>query len=114
MKVIAWKAWFAGGVVFCSDGVTWDELPDDGMLGLVTVFDERNTANGIRLKRHVDGCDWYWQAPGLDGEPIFGYSDDDPDEIRDRYPGAVVKRGKWTSDPEMSRVIDEMNGWNVD
>ena len=113
MHVIAWRAWYAGGASYCSSGTSWDELPDDGVLGVVTIFSKR-APNGARLKRMIDGRDWYWRAPGLDGEPIYGFSDDDPDEIRDRYPGAELKRGKWTSDPEMSRVMAEMNAWTVE
>lgn len=114
MKVIAWKVWYTGGAAFCSDAASWNDLPDDGVLGVVTVFDDRHTGTGARLKRSIDGRDWYWRSPGIDGEPIFGFSDDDPDEIRSRYPGAVLLRGKWASDPEMYRVMDEMNGWTVE
>lgn len=113
MRVIAWKVWYYGGAAFCSDSVTWAELPDDGVLGIVTVFDERNPHNGERFRRVIDGRDWYWKAPGPEGEPIFGFSDDDPTEILDRYPGASLKRGKWTSDPEMSRVNREMQEWTI-
>lgn len=114
MRVIAWKAWFAGGAAYCSSGTRWEELPSDGMLGVVTVFDERHTGTGERLRRVINGRDWYWTAPAPDGETIYGYSDDDPEEIRDRYPGAVLVRGKWTSDPEMARVSLEMQEWNVE
>jgi len=112
MRVVAWKAWYVGGAAFCSTEVEWSELPDDGMLGYVILFDQLGP-DGKHLHRISTGRDWYWKSDGMKEDPIYGYSDDEPAEILARYPSASLKRGKWTDDPEMYRVSAEMQGWDV-
>jgi hypothetical protein len=106
MKTLAWKAWYVGGRSFCSEGTTWEELPDDGMLGLVVVFDEVAEPSLTRMHRFVSGTDLYWMVDIL-GEPTIcqGQHEDKPET---RYPGAVIKRGAWTSDEEMAKVNEQM------
>jgi hypothetical protein len=105
MDILAWKAWYSGGRAFCSTGTDWADLPDEGVLGIVVVFDEVSPA-GTRLHRFVSGTDLYWMVDIL-GHPTIcqGSHDDKPER---RYPGASIKKGVWTSDEEMARVNDEM------
>lgn len=101
-----------GGGSYCSTSVQWEDLPEDGMLGYVILFDQR-ADSGRRHHRIASGRDWYWMSPGVDGNPIFAESNDTKEEILDRYPGAILRRGKWTSDPEMYRVLRHMNEWDL-
>lgn len=112
MKVIAWKAWYCGGMAVCSTEAEWENLPDDGMLGYVVLFNELKE-DGKHHHRISTGRDWYWKSAGMRDDPIYGYSNDEPEEIRRRYPGANLKRGKWTDDPEMYRVSAEMAEWDL-
>lgn len=102
MDMIAWKAWFSGGRSWCSSGTPWEDLPEEGVIGVVIVFDD-----GTR--RNMTGSDMYWMVELL-GKPTLcqGLHDDRPAE---RYPGASIKRGVWTSDEEMRRVLHEMGEW---
>jgi hypothetical protein len=109
VDVLAWKAWYRGGQAFCSTGREWDELPDEGVLGIVVLFDETGPGSNIPLRRMVSGSDLYW-ACEIDGHWTIcqGAHEDRPEK---RYPGAIIKRGVWTSDEEMQRVNDEMRDW---
>lgn len=109
MRTFAWKAWYTGGRAFCSDGTDWADLPDDGVLGIVVVFDEVSQPSGERFRRLVSGSDLYWMVDLL-GSPTIcqGAHEDRPDK---RYPGAMIKRGTWTSDEDMQRVNAEMAVW---
>jgi hypothetical protein len=95
--VARWRAWFTKGRVF--DGRTfedWRALPDDGVLSVMLWFDD-----GTR--RVQQGNDFYFATP--DG--VFGHNDHPPQETIERYPGASVKRGMWTTDAEMEQVAKE-------
>lgn len=86
------RAWYTEGRVYEGHGYDdWCALPDDGVLTVMLYH-----ADGTR--RVEQGNDYYWATP--DG--IYGHSDDQ--QIEDRYPGASVKRGKWTTDEEMGHV----------
>jgi hypothetical protein len=99
MKVVAWKAWYRGDLAFCSTGYEWEDLPDEGVVGVVIVFDDAT-------RRNMTGSDFYWMATIL-GQPTLcqGLHDDNPAE---RYPGASIKKGVWTTDDEMRRVLGKM------
>jgi hypothetical protein len=109
MRMTAWKAWYRGGSSYCSSGVDWADLPDDGLLGIVIVFDEFAPGTTTRLRRIVSGSDLYWMVDLL-GRPTIcqGSHEDKPEK---RYPGASIKKGVWTSDEEMQRVNAEMAEW---
>lgn len=102
MKMIAWKAWYRGGEAYCSAGCRWEDLPEEGVLGVSILFDNDN-------RRFMTGSDHYWMVDIL-GEPTLcqGLHDDKPAK---RYPGASIKRGVWTSDEEMQTVMGKMADW---
>jgi hypothetical protein len=109
MEVVAWKAWYHGGRAFCSTGAPWEDLPDEGVLGVVMVFDEKSPGTDVQMRRMMAGSDLYWGCEiGGHFTLCEGSHEDLPQE---RYPGASVKRGVWTSDEEMSRVNEEMRDW---
>jgi hypothetical protein len=109
MDVLVWKAWYRDGKAFCSTGTKWAELPDEGVLGVVIVFDEISPGTEVRQRRMMAGSDLYWACEiGEHWTLCEGSHEDRPEE---RYPGAVIKRGVWTSDEEMQRVNEEMRDW---
>ena len=105
-QMIAWKAWYRGGRAFCSTGTTFAELPDDGALGFVVLFDEISGPSGMHFKKQYSGGDLYWLVDILGKLTLCqGSHDDQPEK---RYPGAIIKRGAWTSDQEMQLVNAQM------
>lgn len=102
--VVRWRAWYVGGQVFDGESFEdWRRLPDDGVLEVLVMFEgERRTS------RFMSGNDRYWSTP--DG--VWAHSDDPHDEIAERYPGASIKRGMWTTDAEMNRVHVEAVAFN--
>jgi hypothetical protein len=93
-----WRVWYDGGRVFDSDEISWEALPDDGVQFV------RVDVEGLGW-RTMDGCDWYFKAGDL-----IACNNDAPDEILRRYPGAILKRGRWTSDEETTRIHAEAEG----
>lgn len=90
----AFKICYKGGAVVHGDGFDdWKAAPDDGVLRVdVQVSNDHTQA--------LYGREQYFATP--DG--VWGHSDDSIEEVRKRYPGAAVKRGKWTTAPEMKAV----------
>jgi hypothetical protein len=108
MKVIGWKVWADDGQVYSSKEYPWEKVPGDGLLGMVVYFDEKAPdGNPLRRVAYGGNCDYYFRAPGPVG-PIYGHSNDDPETITTRYPGASVKRGKWTDEATMYAAADAM------
>lgn len=102
MDMVAWKAWYRGGEIFCSPGTEWEDLPDEGVVGVAMRFD-----NGHY--RVMTGSDYYWMVEILGKLTLCqGLHEDKPAE---RYPGASIKVGVWTSDEEMQRVLQAMADW---
>lgn len=109
MEVFSWKAWYRGGPTYCSTGHEFKHLPDDGLLGIVIVFDQTSPNSDTRLRRIVSGSDLYWCCELLGKFTICQGSHEDKPEKR--YPGCIIKKGAWTSDEEMDRVNNEMRDW---
>jgi hypothetical protein len=110
MRVMAIAWWYVNGVAGTADTPTdeellaaWRNLPDDGALAFKFFYDAKAPT---RLAQHLNGNDWYWLQP-TDSGVLFGHSDDAPEEIAARYPGAILKRGKWTTAEDMQRVVAE-------
>lgn len=98
-----WRAWFVGGEVYVSTETAPSELPDDGCLGVIHY-------TGLETpKRHLhSGEDLYFWWDGPEGL-VIGSNSDDPDVTRQRYPGCVIVRGKWTTPERMAAVQRQMN-----
>lgn len=104
MKVLGWALVYTtdGGLrVYHSDEWAWSDLPADGVLDGVLL---KEGDDGRRCRQTLGGSDYYWRAPHPSGEYIYGHSNDPPAEIAARYPGAVILRGKWTTDREMAEA----------
>lgn len=102
MKVIGWRIWYADGTSISSRESSWEDAPDDGVLFVMVYRD-----GGYRMT--MLGNDWYFRAPDIHGfGMIYGHQNGDTKaEILRRYPGAVIKRGKWVSDEHMEKVNAE-------
>lgn len=70
MKVKAWKAWYTKHRVYQSSIHTWEELPKEGTLFLLVIFDEK-TAAGIPYREIIHGNRRYFKAIGSSGEPFY-------------------------------------------
>ena len=55
-------------------------------------------------KQVQHGMEWYYEAPHHAGV-IRGASSDPPEQISKRYPGAVLKRGRWAPDDWYREVM---------
>lgn len=117
MRVAAWKVWYADGSRHV--GTTpeaWAELPADGVLVVMLYYDEHaETPPHVRLRRIMQGNDSYWLQPG-EPDHIYGQSNDPPGAIRERYPGAMVKLGRWADDGtykevEQAAMADREEDW---
>jgi hypothetical protein len=105
---MAWRWWYVGGLsgsFECANDdeflAQWKTLPDDGVLGFKFFFD--TFSGNTRHARNAGGTDWYWLQP-TDNGIVLGNSDDAATEISTRYPGAVLKRGQWTTPDDLERV----------
>lgn len=100
--VIGWRIWYTCDRHFNSEQHEWAGLPNDGVLCL-KLFYEEMASGDERYTLLLDGDDYYFHTPDTN---LFGCSNDPPEEIRERYPGAIIKRGKWTTAEEFYRVKD--------
>jgi hypothetical protein len=99
-RAVRFRAWYTSGRVYEGDSSGWGEMPDDGVLAVKVFFSDG-------LSRNCSGNDWY----GLlvlspDAWTIIHNNNEDNLE---RYPTALWKRGKWTSEAEMQAVIGAMD-----
>jgi hypothetical protein len=101
-RIIGWRAWYTGGRTFDSATTEWEDLPDDGVVLIMLYQDVRDSSNFF-LRRGMSGADYYFKSGDIYGS---GFHDD---EIPRRYPGASIKRGKWTTEEEMYAVTEEAN-----
>lgn len=111
--VIGWKAWYADGSVYVGKSrEDWAALPDDGVLVVMLYHDElvesyaRPEFEGQRSRRIMSGNDCYWISDGP-ADHIYGQADASPEQVRERYPGALVKTGRFTDDDTFKRVQEE-------
>ena len=101
MTVIGWRCWYCDGSTY--SGRTLEDcavVPNDGVL-VRMIYSE----NGGKEIQH--GTRYYYAAPHVSGGVVYDNDNDEPDEIRRRYPGAVVMRGKRAPDNFYRQVVDE-------
>lgn len=109
MNAMGWRVWVedfdlaAGYRVYRGVQEDWALLPNDGVLCVMIYFDD-NAPSGMPLRRIATSSDSYFMFIGPDGHWAIGDNNETVAEVLIRYPGAIVKRGKWTSDQIMQRV----------
>lgn len=106
-REIGWRAWYDHSRKYDSATTKWEDLPDDGMQVLVVYYEDDNRMMFGPSPDQRSGVDHYFQVPGPDGEMIYGSNSDTDTEILARYPGAIIKRGRWTTYEEFSRLQEE-------
>lgn len=110
MKVERWVAWYTEERVFYSKNISWEDLPGDGVLFIMLYLDTYNLnskqypmtvyiGKGIQLRREMSGFDWYFKQGDL-----YGSNNDSLEENQIRYPTAIFKRGKWTTDEKFKQI----------
>lgn len=104
-NVIGWKAWYVDGQWFTSRETKWEDLPDDGVAVVMLYFEDGT--------RRIVEDDWYFKVE-VDGKTLYGQDGwaGSRELIQQRYPGASVKRGKWTADeiffPIEKQALDDL------
>ena len=99
MTVRGWKVWYGPDDVYPSHD--WAIAPDDGVQCVVVYFSD-DDALGHPKRLVLSGDSFYFLAAELD-HPVC--SNDSPDEIHARYPGASIKRGKWLSSEDFTETM---------
>lgn len=94
--VIGWRVWTSKNV-FDSVGsddwlASWAALPDDD-IQIVMLYENWSTRLGAAYRQYIAGSDAYFMSPHPSGKMIIAGSNDA--DVPDRYPGAVLKRGKF-------------------
>lgn len=101
-----WRVWYDDGSVYNSGKHVWTDLPDDGFL-IRIIYDKTGIGKEIQM-----GMDYYYEAPHESGYPILG-SGNDSDAIEERYPDAVIKRGRWAPnevwEPTLAEAMASVN-----
>lgn len=95
--VVGWRVWCDDDRVFASQQHTWAQVPDDGVLVRMIYYRDGT-------KQIQQGQDYFYEAPHQSGEPIYGTGRTE-DAIAQRYPGAVIKRGRWAPDAYYRRIV---------
>ena len=108
--IIGWRTWVdtpKGVVTFDSKLNAWTDVLDDGVLYKMLYGDTKQEPNlNRKFREQQQGIDSFFEAPHRDGT-IYGSSNETVAEIEARYPGAVVKRGKWVPEETLRNVVAE-------
>ena len=109
MKAIGWHAWYSDNREFDSKHIDWVDLPDDGLAIVVVFMGEVADDDGDTPYRQVySGHDFYWTIPGI---PLEVFCSDENPKVR--YPGALVKRGRWMPTDEYYQYAEEAHNMKV-
>lgn len=102
--VISWRCWYNNldnqVTEYTSINTTLENLPSDGFQGMKLFF-----ADGT--SKFINGSDYYFFYEHPSGI-IFGQTNDSPQIIDSKYPGAVVKYGKYTTEGIMQNITNLM------
>ncbi|MHA2279264.1 MAG: hypothetical protein ACXAC5_00010 [Promethearchaeota archaeon] len=102
-QIVGWKAWY-DGAIYNSKEHSWKDLPNDGLQVVVLYTNKRLRSDDGWCRRIWSGVDYYWTTPESGSEIFCG--DENPTE---RYPGAIIKRGKWIPLERYEKIRQEAN-----
>jgi len=99
MKIIAFKIWYSNKVYESktSSFEDWKDSPIDDVQLIVFYFDKQDGLNRP-TRRMMSGCDYYGRTENDDLSQNF----DDKTKV-----SGYILYGKWTTDENMKRIIDE-------
>lgn len=95
MAIIGWRAYFVSGAIYTSKSNAITDIPNDGMLGLVTFHSDGT-------KRRITGGDYYYLDFAANKQ---GMDRGDIGIVALKYPGSILIRGMWT-DEETQRACE--------
>ena len=100
-KIIGFRAWYENDRIFDSKNTEWGDLPNDGLIVVMLYESRRLKGDNGHYRIRMANSSFYWVVPPniLD---VF-HDDEDPTE---RYPGAIIKLGKWVPHEEYEAVVD--------
>ncbi len=109
--VIGWRLWtdtevFEGRLPEDDWVNQWKSIPD--RVQGVMLYENWKSTPTSDYRQYFGGLDRYFIAPSPFGV-IFGNSNDAPNAIRERYPGAVVREGTLLPDDEYAAVDAAVN-----
>lgn len=101
MQMEGWKAWYADGNIYSSSEISWKELPESGMLGVVVFLNPP-------YREIVSGGDWYYldddsHPSCTDTHEEWGEWVSKPDAPPDE-----IKQGEGVADEQWSKIQTEM------
>lgn len=108
--MINWRIWYVNDLII--DGATaedWVSAPDEGVLAIAVHYG--NDVYGRKLGEYLSGSDWYWMFENKI------YHNCDSTWERDSWlpnpapVGSVSKKGKWTDDVILDRVLQQQVEW---
>ena len=108
MKAIGWKAWVETDAdpfyeVHSSGLIDWALLPDRIQV-VMLYLDENDKVEDKPNRRICSGTDRYWWYKGVDGDWSIYHGNEPVAQVLKKYPGAIIKEGKWTSDKVITTV----------
>lgn len=118
--IIGWQTWFVDMPIqteilrFSSLDTSWEDLPKDGMQGIV-LFQNEPKPDGFLKRATWSNYDYYFKGKGL--KDVFYGCDVEvrnrniPDEIGKRYPGSTIIRGSFTDLETLMVIQEEMKIW---
>lgn len=89
-SIIGFRTWYENDKVYDSKSTTWKELPDDGLIVVILYENKRLRSDDGYYRRILSNKSFYWVMP--DNPLDVFYDDENPTK---RYPGAIIKLGKW-------------------
>lgn len=113
MKVQNWIAWYTEGRIFYSEDISWEELPNNGILFIMLYLDTFTLGGrqypmsdykgeGIQYRREMKTFDWFFKQGDL-----YGFNNLTLEENKKIYPNASFKRGIWITDDEFNNIQKE-------
>lgn len=99
--IVSWRCWveFNEDIVeYNSIEHCWNKIPDDGFQAMRLWYSDGTG-------RYISGNDFYFLSEHKAGL-IIGQSNDT--DIKERYPNAIIKRGKHVPDKLMKEITDLM------
>lgn len=122
--IVAWRTWYAGGILYRSEDIDWPDLPERGVIAIRLIMAELCESSGLPYVHLLYDAEYYFQVE-IDGETKYGVTSDIAiydgtgkiDEgglIRVLYPGAIIKYGETIPDDEFETIMAQARSRDFD